>query len=127
MATREENLKKINEELEKLSDEELDEVAGGDCYEMADDSRFLNSLNGSVNRYGATHMWLYHGTRGPELQQAWAKLGIEMTYKGGMNWFKNSYGYNTYKLDGKQITQEEARQHAMEVTGHYMEEKDWKW
>ena len=29
MATREENLKKINDELEKLSDEELDNVAGG--------------------------------------------------------------------------------------------------
>ncbi|MBE8949026.1 MAG: hypothetical protein SR3Q1_00275 [Quinella sp. 3Q1] len=29
MATREENLKKINEELEKLDDEELDKVAGG--------------------------------------------------------------------------------------------------
>ena len=30
MATREENLKKINEELEKLDDEELEKVAGGD-------------------------------------------------------------------------------------------------
>ena len=29
MATREENLKKINDELEKLSDEELEEIAGG--------------------------------------------------------------------------------------------------
>ncbi|MBR4641906.1 MAG: hypothetical protein IKO74_04180 [Selenomonadaceae bacterium] len=29
MATREENLKKINKQLEQLSDEELDEVAGG--------------------------------------------------------------------------------------------------
>ena len=29
MATREENLKKINAELEQLSDEELDNVAGG--------------------------------------------------------------------------------------------------
>ena len=29
MATREENLKKINEELEKLSDEELEKVSGG--------------------------------------------------------------------------------------------------
>ena len=29
MATREENLKKINDELEQLSDEELDAVAGG--------------------------------------------------------------------------------------------------
>ncbi len=30
MATREENIKKINDELEKLSDEELEQVAGGD-------------------------------------------------------------------------------------------------
>lgn len=29
MATREENLKKINEELEKLDDEQLEQVAGG--------------------------------------------------------------------------------------------------
>jgi len=29
MATREENLKKINDELEKLSDDELDKIAGG--------------------------------------------------------------------------------------------------
>ena len=29
MATREENLKKINEELELMSDDELDKVAGG--------------------------------------------------------------------------------------------------
>ena len=29
MATREENLKKINEELEKLDDEQLEKVAGG--------------------------------------------------------------------------------------------------
>ncbi|MBQ3444878.1 MAG: hypothetical protein IJG33_16725 [Selenomonadaceae bacterium] len=29
MATREENIKKINDALEKLSDEELDKVAGG--------------------------------------------------------------------------------------------------
>ena len=29
MATREENLKKINDELEKLSDEELEQLSGG--------------------------------------------------------------------------------------------------
>ena len=29
MTTREENLKKINDELEKLSDEQLDNIAGG--------------------------------------------------------------------------------------------------
>ncbi len=29
MATREDNLKKINEELEKLNDDELEKIAGG--------------------------------------------------------------------------------------------------
>ena len=29
MATREENIKKINEQLEQMSDEELEQVAGG--------------------------------------------------------------------------------------------------
>ncbi len=32
MATREENLKKINDELEKLDDEELEKVAGGNWW-----------------------------------------------------------------------------------------------
>ena len=30
MATREENLKKINDKLEKLNDDELEKIAGGD-------------------------------------------------------------------------------------------------
>ena len=33
MSTREENIKKINTELEKLSDDELEKVAGGTYYE----------------------------------------------------------------------------------------------
>ena len=36
MANREENLKKINAELEKLSDEELEKVAGGTVGELED-------------------------------------------------------------------------------------------
>ena len=34
MATREENLKKINDELEKLDDEQLEKVAGGRKMQM---------------------------------------------------------------------------------------------
>ena len=39
MATREENIKKINIELEKLSDEELDKVAGGSWYISEEDAK----------------------------------------------------------------------------------------
>ena len=28
---------------------------------------------------------------------------------------------------GEFVKQEQSRQHAMKVTGHYMTEKDWKW
>ena len=41
MATRDENLKKINDELEKMSDEELDQVAGGTKMETWRDSDAL--------------------------------------------------------------------------------------
>ena len=107
-----------------MSDDELDNVAGGTCYEIADDSRFLNSLNGSCDRYGATT--IYFGGNGSssrkaEVKKAWLSVGIETKLYKGLS------GDNEYYLDGKQITQERARQHAMKVTGHYMTESDWKW
>ena len=36
MATREENLKKINDELEKLDDEQLEQIAGGEQMGMSE-------------------------------------------------------------------------------------------
>ncbi|MBE8952133.1 MAG: hypothetical protein SR1Q7_03180 [Quinella sp. 1Q7] len=118
MATREENLNKINAELEAMSDEELSMVAGGTKYEMANDSRFLNSLNGSCDRYGEWRVLFEENLE--EIKEAWKTVGIVAHLWDGAN-------KNEYYLDGKQITQEEARQHAMKVTGHYMTEKDWKW
>ena len=127
MATREENLKKINAELEQLTDEELDNVAGGNCIESADDSRFLNSLNGSTDRYGATRIFFSMGFTGidAEISDAWAKVGVEAEIDSGK--LLNCGEKNIYKINGKQVTQEEARKHAMQVTGHHMERKDWDW
>ena len=39
MATREENLKKINDELEKLDDEQLEKIAGGAMVEFEEFSK----------------------------------------------------------------------------------------
>ena len=102
-----------------MSDDELDKVAGGTENEMANDSRFLNSLNGSCDRYGATRLVFENHVE--EIEKAWATVGIKA--------YMRSYALsdNEYYLDGKQITQEEARRHAMNVTGHYMIESDWKW
>ncbi|MBR4383659.1 MAG: hypothetical protein IKP64_08885 [Selenomonadaceae bacterium] len=47
MTTREENLKKINEELEKLDDEQLDKVAGGSWGIYLMDKQIQNTANDS--------------------------------------------------------------------------------
>ena len=39
MATREENLKKINDELEKLDDEQLEQIAGGRMMSMPEQNQ----------------------------------------------------------------------------------------
>ena len=123
MATREENLKKINDELELMSDEELEKVSGGTTTEMADDSRFLNSLNGSCDRYGEWRIGTqYHGE---EITKAWATVGVKAELHSGFIFSKGEP--NKYFIGSQQVTQEQARQHAMKVTGHYMTEEDWKW
>ena len=97
------------------------------AYEMADDSRFLNSLNDSCDRYGATKCWFDAGIRTirDEIRNAWAKVGIRaVLVNSAVSTSVNDY----YRMDtGAKSSQEEARQYAMKVTGHYMTEKDWKW
>jgi len=109
---------------EIMSDEELDQVAGGNSEEMSNDRRFLNSLNGSTDRYGPERIAWSFGVHNAEIEAGWATVGIkaEVNSRGG------AFGkQNKYFLNGQQITQEQAREHAMKVTGHYMTEKHWKW
>ncbi len=123
MATREENLKKINDELELMSDEELEQVAGGTLGQTADDSRFLNVLlNGTTkyhhcDRYGATKI-AFSTDAQRDVKEAWASLGIE---------FGADLGSNDYKLDGYYITQQMAWEHAEKLVGRHLERKDWDW
>ena len=113
-----------NVEIKKLNKEELDQVAGGNAEQTSNDSRFLNSLNGSTDRYGVARITWSFGAHTSEITKGWATVGI----RAEVNWGGGDYGKrNRYYLDGKEITQEEARQHAMEVTQHYMTEKDWMW
>ena len=61
MATREENLKKINEQLEKLDDDELDKVAGGtykDFFSVDDPSlRKPNQIPSEPAKYSCKQIW----------------------------------------------------------------------
>ena len=122
MATREENLKKINAELEQLSDEELEKVAGGETAETADDSRFLNILTGKCDRYGEWR--IEHEGHTAEIEKAWAYAGVE----AHLNSFNNCYARpNKYKrMDtGESLTQEQARQYAMNYLGRHLTDAEW--
>jgi len=117
MATRD----KINDELERMSDAELDRVAGGGIMETTRDSQFLNRLNGSTERY---NIWqISVGNHDGEIVRAWANLGVQAVVHSGT--FLSDGSDNRYFIDGKEVTQDQARLHAMNVTGHYMTWYDW--
>ena len=100
--------------------EQLNEVAGGTCCEAANDTRFLNSLNGSTDRFGTFKCFCSGRPIIKMIEDAWTKLGITANvYTGGKD--------NTYYYNVNEITQEEARQYAMRVTGHYMNRSEWDW
>ena len=110
MATREENLKKINDELKKLSDEELDEVAGGTTNEWGELARYFHKrYHSNAPRNSWKHTWR-HLTTG-EIERYLDRDGIEAkVYKN--NWY-NLFGIgadkNVYKdkNTGESLTHEE--------------------
>jgi len=111
----------------KLSDNSLNFVSGGTKAETADDSRFLNVLlyhrPHQCDRYGEYRVSC--GDHDEEISEAWASVGIIAVLDSG-NLAKQG-GSNIYWLNGKQITQEQARQHAMDVVGVHLTRAQWDW
>ena len=94
--------KKI-ENMETMSEDELDNVAGGTPGETAEDSKLLYE-HGLLNDYhGWWHTSFNWKTDSAEVDAAWAKAGITCVKKPG---FKNKY----FK-DGEKISREEAIAH----------------
>lgn len=119
MSTREENLKKINDELEKLSDEELEQVAGGTHSQMVRDGFFLSALlKGDENapKSPELHTMLlgilrHYSTDEKSIKKAWDVLGIDFNY--------HIIGSNDYvvKDTGQTITQAQAWTYAAKRLG----------
>ena len=100
MATREENLKKINAELEQLSDEELDQVAGGGYGETSDDGRFLYEYGLVDEKRGWGPTLLNWREYSPKVDAGWKKAGITCC--------TSPFGDNQYWVAGKKISRDEA-------------------
>lgn len=109
MASREENVKKINDELEAMSDDELDQVAGGTYNEVAADSRFLNDLAGLTDRYGAAKTFFDYASISEEVIQAWSKVGISVS----TGWRVS----NRYFKNGVEMSREDALKYAAKQYG----------
>ena len=108
---------------EMMNYEQLDQVAGGYCEETADDSRFLNSLGRFTNRYGVFR--IVFENHDAEICHGWKMVGVDAEIHSG-NFFDDGE-WNVYKINGKIVSEKDARNHAMEVTGHHMEWEDWNW
>ena len=114
MATREENLKKINDELEKLSDEELDCVAGGTYNETVGDSRFLHDLAGLTDILGSGTPFSEGAKILRQVAVSWDKIGIHIII--------GQDHPNTYFKNGEEITRQQAFDYACEKYGKKLED-----
>ena len=100
-----------------MSEEQLESVASGTCLESARDSYFLNALNGSIKRYEVWQMG--YEDHNDEIIKAWARVGVKLEVS------ESIFVANKYFINGKQVSQEDARKHAMGLIGKHMEEEDW--
>ena len=107
MSKREENLKKINSELEKLSDEELEGVAGGNFGETRVDSKILYNHGLMDTSYTGLEVMFSWVSVSSKVDAAWAKIGITCVTKP---WLSS----NQYFKDGKEITRDEAIKYVKE-------------
>ena len=103
MTTREDKLKKLNAELEQLTDDELDEVAGGTIGQTAGDSKILYDYGMMDRHYGTIPVMFYWKSKSAEVDAGWAKAGITCVTK--------PFGSNQYFLNGKEISRGEAYDH----------------
>ena len=109
----------------QVSTEQLEAVAGGTAHQVADDSRFLNVLlrghPDQPNRYGETRAGsIYEGDAiSREVSKAWAAVGITCD--------ADTCGNTWYYNDRIGISQEQARQLAMQRMGKQLKKSDWYW
>ena len=118
MTTREENLKKINDELEQLTDEELENVAGGTYNNTAADSRALNELGlGISGRSALECFWIptFQKTA-KDVANVFDSFGIRVE----QSWGAVQNRYYIAGTGGQEISREKAFQIVADALGKPM-------
>ena len=88
---------------EALSDEELNNVAGGTVTGTSDDSKFLYDYGLVDDWHGETSTLFHWKSYSAEVDGGWSKAGITCVTK--------PWGDNQYFMGGKQISRDEAVAH----------------
>jgi len=111
----------------KLSQDDLSYVSGGSAGETSDDSKFLNVL-----LQGRPHQCDRYGTfrirsqfHDDEIKEAWNSVGVDVVFHNGHLFSSGSP--NEYSINGTKVTQHDAMEHAMKVTGIRLKKSDWDW
>ena len=94
--------KKLNN-AEAMSEDELDQVAGGGGPETSEDSKFLYEHGLVDDWHGDEHTMFFWLSASREVDAGWSKAGITCVTKYGAD--------NQYFKDGKQISRYEAYNH----------------
>ena len=105
MATREENLKKINDELEMLSDDELDAVAGGTYLESAGDAKNFKEIGVKVFEHDILGVPVLQHEQFVKLREAFNKFGVTVKDNGGI------INANEYFIGGQKVSRDDAWKH----------------
>ena len=110
-------------QFEMMSEEELENVAGGTCAETANDSRFLNVLLQGTgyhrcDRYGEFKIFFSYPAQ-TDVKDSWRSLGIKFSF--------DAFSGNKYFDDGKEISQKEAWAYAEKTVGKHLTEEQWNW
>ncbi len=99
---------------ELLSDDKLEQVAGGTYLQTAEDSFFLNKLNPDFYYRTCTRdisrtPGYFYQTR---IAEEWSKYGVKF------KWHDGEIADNEYFIDGKKVSREDAYAHAKKIAWH---------
>lgn len=89
---------------EIMSDEKLEQVAGGNMGQTSYDSELLYAYGLLDDYHGLLHMNFHWKSDSAEVDAGWRKAGITCVSKPG----SKRNGSNQYFLNGKEITHNEA-------------------
>jgi len=104
----------------KISDNSLNFVSGGNCYETAADSKLLHYFLGGKPGQPAeyTPLQIRTGDHGDEIKAAWASIGVDATIYSGSDFFDPGAA-NVYKMKGKVVS----RQTVVDYVNYLIEEE----